>query len=73
MSVVNERSKKLVDDIFQSVILKKNKLNISTYQICVDLSLEEELVSSYFLGNAKDNLFLGVELLNYLEKKEDSQ
>ena len=49
-----------------------NKLSINTYQICIDLNLEEELVSNYFLGKSKDNLFLGVELLNYLEKKENN-
>jgi hypothetical protein len=71
MSIVKQ-SKYIGNDIYRDVILKKNKLSINTYQICVDLNLEEELVSNYFLGKSKDNLFLGVELLNYLEKKENN-
>ena len=71
MSIVKQ-SKYIGNDIYRDVILKKNKLSINTYQICVDLNLEEELASNYFLGKSKDNLFLGVELLNYLEKKENN-
>ena len=70
MSVVNEQMKKQGNDIFKDVILKKNRLNISTYRICLDLDLEEELVADYFLGNCKDNLFLGIEILNYLAHHE---
>lgn len=71
MNVMKQREH-IGNDIYRDVILKKNKLDINTYQICLDLELEEELVSNYFLGKSKDNLFLGVELLNYLEKKEDN-
>lgn len=69
---INEQKNKISNDIYKDVILKKNKLNINTYQICLDLELEEELVANYFLGKSKDNLFLGIEILNYLEKKEDN-
>lgn len=71
MNLVDEKKEKLEQDIFRDVILKKNKLNISTYQICVDLNIEEELVADYFLGKSKDNHVLGIALLNYLEKKEN--
>lgn len=71
MRVVKQREH-IGNDIYRDVILKMNKLSINTYQICIDLNLEEELVSNYFLGKSKDNLFLGVELLNYLEKKENN-
>ena len=48
MSVVNEQIKRQGNEIFKNVILKKNKLNISTYKICVDLELEEpELIKSF--------------------------
>ena len=70
MRVVKQREH-IGNDIYRDVILKMNKLSINTYQICIDLNLEE-LVSNYFLGKSKDNLFLGVELLNYLEKKENN-
>lgn len=73
MSIINDQNKRIGNDLFKDVIVKKNKLNISTYQICLDLELEEELVANYFLGKCKDNLFLGIEILNYLEKKEDNQ
>lgn len=72
MSIVNEQIKNQGNDIFKDVILKKNRLNISTYRICLDLDLEEELVADYFLGNCKDNLFLGIEILNYLERYENN-
>ena len=71
MRVIKQREH-IGNDIYRDVILKMNKLSINTYQICIDLNLEEELVSNYFLGKSKDNLFLGVELLNYLEKKENN-
>jgi len=70
MSLLNSKKEKVEKNIFRDVILLKEKLGIKTYKICIDLDLEEELVSDYFSGKTKDNLFLGLELLNYLEKKE---
>lgn len=67
-----EQNNKVGNEIYKDVILKKNKIGISTYQICLDLDLEEDLVANYFLGKIKDNLILGIEILNYLEKKEDN-
>ena len=37
MSIVKQ-SKYIGNDIYRDVILKKNKLSINTYQICVDLN-----------------------------------
>jgi hypothetical protein len=71
MSII-EQKEIMGNDLYKKVILKKNRLGIKTYQICLELDLEEELIANYFLGKCKDNLFLGVELLNYLEKKEDN-
>jgi len=67
---LNAKKEKLSNDIFRDVIMKKNRINVSTYQICLDLKVEEELVSNYFLGKTKENLVLGIEILNYLEEKE---
>ena len=66
MSLLNSKKEKVEKNIFRDVILLKEKLGIKTYKICIDLDLEEELVSDYFSGKTKDNLFLGLELLNYL-------
>lgn len=73
MSLIKEKNQKIGNDLFKNIIFKKNKLNISSYQICLDLELDEEMVADYFLGKSKDNLFLGIEILNYLEKKEENQ
>lgn len=67
-----DKKKKLENDIFKDVINKKVSLNVSTYNICSDLDLEEEMVSSYFLGNCKENMILGLEILRYLEQKESN-
>ena len=67
-----DKKKKLENDIFKDVINKKVALNVSTYSICSDLDLEEEMVSSYFLGNCKENMILGLEILRYLEQKESN-
>lgn len=67
-----DKKKKLENDIFKDVINKKVALNVSTYSICSDLDLEEEMVSSYFLGNCKENMILGLEILRYLEHKESN-
>lgn len=65
------KKEQLENDIFKDVILKKNELNISTSQICLDLEIDEKIIGDYFLGKSKDNLFLGINILNYLEKKEE--
>lgn len=69
MISLEERKKSIEHKIFKDVIYMKNLSNISTYQICKDLSFDEETITEYILGKSKDDVSLGLQLLNYLEKK----
>lgn len=58
--------------IYEDIIKIKNDINISTKEICRDLSLDEEVIAEYFIGKSKTNLLLGFTLLDYLERKQDN-
>ena len=66
MISLEERKKSIEHKIFKDVIYMKNLSNISTYQICKDLSFDEETITEYILGKSKDDVSLGLQLLNYL-------
>ena len=43
---------------------------ISTKQICKDIKIEDEEIKDYLLGKSKNNLPLGIIILDYLEEQE---
>lgn len=71
MNNILEQKDKIGNDIFDEVIIKKNELNISSKQICTALNIDEDILSDYFIGTAKDNFPLGLRILNYLEEQEE--
>ena len=56
--------------IFNEVIKMKKITGAKTKDICNVLEENEEAVSDYFLGNSKENLPLGIRILDYLEERE---
>ena len=71
---MNDLSKKqtfTANKIFRDVIEKKVLNNVDTSLICKKLNLSYEEVENYFLGISKNNLLLGIKILNFLESKED--
>lgn len=71
MDDIRKKRFELSEKLFKDVINMKVKSNVTTNDICIDLNLEEDVVSNYFLGLTKENLYLGIKLLDYLEKKEN--
>lgn len=72
MSKLNERQDIIGNKIFEDVIEKKIIMDVKTDKICSDLELDEEDVSNYFLGISKQDLPLGLKILNYLEGQENT-
>lgn len=71
---MNDLSKKqtfTANKIFRDVIEKKVLNKVDTSLICKKLNLSYEEVENYFLGISKNNLLLGIKILNFLESKED--
>lgn len=73
MDKVIEKQNRVGNKIFEDVIEKKIITDIKTNKICSDLNLDEEEVSNYFLGTSKQNLLLGLKILNYLEEHEENK
>ena len=69
MITLEEKKMNVEHKIFKDVIYMKNLSKIGAYQICKDLNIDEEIFTEYILGNSKDDVSLGLQLLSYLEKK----
>lgn len=71
MNDLNKKQTFTANKIFRDVIEKKVLNNVETSLICKKLNLRQEEVENYFLGISKNNLLLGIKILNFLESKED--
>ncbi len=61
------------EEVYEEVIIKKHETNISTKQIIDDLNLDESVVIEYLNGTAKQNLPLGIMILDYLDNKQQNE
>ena len=70
MGNLQEEQKKAGEQIFNEVIEKKHNVDIDTKKIAKDLDLDKQEVRDYLSGLTKNNLSLGIMILDYLESKE---
>ncbi len=70
MEKLQHQQQKVGEQIFNEVIEKKHITKISTKQICKDIKIEDEEIKDYLLGKSKNNLPLGIIILDYLEEQE---